>query len=796
MSQSDLTRMAKHMQNGIPAELKTLRQWVMWRYEGREEQKTKVPYTPDGQHARSNDQTTWNDYQSCIDALPRFDGVGIMFANGLVGIDLDHHVDVQGQLTDFARRVVAQLPTYWEISPSGHGLHALCFGALPQCGRKNTEWQIEMYSAGRFFTVTGAHLEGTPEMVAHLSNELAELHQWVFRECSPKKPHLLAAAPTQPNDLDDSDLIDRAMQASNGIDFGRLWRGDTSAHGGDDSSADLALCNHLAFWTGNDVGRIDALFRQSGLMRSKWDERHASDGRTYGRMTIDKAISGTTHVYELYRRNGYDSAAIKVEDNQTAEPFQPIDNILECLHRQEAGDAELLAKMYSGRILYDRAEKRWYVWEGHSWAPDKQGRVIRLVYTEVASQYQYAAAIKMKEDNRDLAAELGKRACSLRFQKRITNVLGLAGSVPEISITGDQWDSEPMVLGVANGVIDLRTGTFRPGQPTDFIRTASPIEWQGIDAPCPRWEQFQREIHGDDEDIIDFMWRWRGYSISGLTDDHVIVIEWGEDGRNGKGTELETLKVILGDLAMATNADAIMDIRDLDGNAPRPFVFNLRGKRLVWASEMKEGRKLDTALVKYLTGGDTITARTLHGQPVSFRPTHKITLITNPRPRIEGSDDATWERIRLVPYEQRFVDEPQGEHEHPRDPKLMDKLKAEAPGILAWLVRGCLEWQKSGLAAPRKVMAATSEYRRGEDHLEQFCDDEIEDADQEMCVGFRDLWQRYENWCGRHDQRDKMVTKTKFGKRFSKKYRKETQGKNDTVFYYGLRLTTRKVLGD
>ena len=150
-----------------------------------------------------------------------------------------------------------------------------------------------------------------------------------------------------------------------------------------------------------------------------------------------------------------------------------------------------------------------------------------------------------------------------------------------------------MLLGVANGVIDLRTGEFRPGQPTDYIRTAAPTEWKGIDAPCPRWEQFQSEMHDADCGNMDFMWRWRGYNITGQTNEHAMVIEWGEEGRNGKGTELETLKYILGDLTLSTDADAIMDIRDTDGNAPKPFVYQLRGKRLVWASETKEGRKLD-----------------------------------------------------------------------------------------------------------------------------------------------------------------------------------------------------------
>jgi len=186
MAQRGAMRMDR--QTHIPQELTNLRQWVVWRYEARDGQRTKVPYMPDGQHAKSNDPATWRDYQSCVDALPEFDGIGIMFAHGLVGIDLDHHVDEHGKLTDFAQRVVDQLPTYWETSPSGRGLHALCFGELPSGGRKNTEWQIEMYDAGRFFTVTGNHLIGTPTRVAYLGSQLTELHQSIFHENHPERP--------------------------------------------------------------------------------------------------------------------------------------------------------------------------------------------------------------------------------------------------------------------------------------------------------------------------------------------------------------------------------------------------------------------------------------------------------------------------------------------------------------------------------------------------------------------------------------------------------------------------------
>ncbi len=272
----------------IPADLKGLRQWIVWRYETRDGKPTKVPYQPNGDHARSNDAATWADFQTCLDALPKFDGIGVMFANGLMGVDLDHHIDERGDLSDFARETVATLSTYWEVSPSGSGLHGLCYGTLPIGGRKSSKYGLEMYCEGRYFTVTGNHLDGTPSTVNRLNGELDQVHTRVFGVKSDTTP-TPATTPTHPVNLDDQQLIKRAMAARNGDDFAALWRGDLSRHNNDASAADLALCNLLAFWTGRDAARIDSLFRQSGLMRDKWLEVHFSNGDTYGTATIAKA---------------------------------------------------------------------------------------------------------------------------------------------------------------------------------------------------------------------------------------------------------------------------------------------------------------------------------------------------------------------------------------------------------------------------------------------------------------------------------------------------------------------------
>lgn len=266
-----------------------MQQWVMWRMELRNGKPTKVPYRPTNYRAKSDDPKTWSMFDQCVKMLTRFDGLGIMFANGLIGLDLDHHIDDAGY-SSFAQTMIGRLQTYWEVSPSGHGLHALFFGTLPAGRRRNADYKIEIYSERRFFTMTGDMAIGSLDHVADMSDVLTTLYPALFPQDEIKPP-----APPQPVGIDDQKLLDLARRRP---EFDSLWTGDKSRYGGDESRADYALCKSLAYWTGNDAYRIDRLFRSSGLMRDKWDKRHSSTGATYGQMTINEAINHTSTIYD------------------------------------------------------------------------------------------------------------------------------------------------------------------------------------------------------------------------------------------------------------------------------------------------------------------------------------------------------------------------------------------------------------------------------------------------------------------------------------------------------------------
>ena len=278
-------------------------------------------------------------------------------------------------------------------------------------------------------------------------------------------------------------------------------------------------------------------------------------------------------------------------------------------------------------------------------------------------------------------------------------------------ITSREWDTHPWLLACSNGVLDLQTGELRPGKPEDYIKTAVPTDWNGLNAPAPRFEQFLQEIFQDKpaeegEALIAFLQRLLGYGITGSTAHHVFSILYGEEGRNGKDTLLDLLKEVLGPLVGAVSNDLfVAQDKFRASGAPTPHLCDLQAKRLVWGSETRQGDKLNIAQIKLLSGGGEISTRQLHGRQYSFTPTHKLLLMTNYKPHADARDQAFWSRACLIEFGMRFVTHPHASHERQADPELKEKLKQERGGILAWLVRGCLAWQQQGLAIPPFIEA-------------------------------------------------------------------------------------------
>ncbi|WP_317176176.1 hypothetical protein [Halomontanus rarus] len=308
-------------QTVLPVDLRERDQWVCWRQEQRDGKPTKIPVTPGtGAFASSTDPETWDSFETALEYTETVhaDGVGFVFTDDdpIVGVDLDDCREPQtGDVNDAAQDIITRLDSYTEVSPSGTGYHVLIMGELPQ-GR-NRRGSIELYDTARFFTVTGDHLEETPSRVARRQDALVAIHREYVQDtgtdaASESGHHGETDDQSAVNstvdidvDLEDEELLEKARSASNGEKFDRLWRGSTSGYESQ-SEADMALCCLLAFWTGGDAARMDQLFRQSGLIREKWDDVHYSDGSTYGEKTVERAIANTDDVYDPSSGEGTD----------------------------------------------------------------------------------------------------------------------------------------------------------------------------------------------------------------------------------------------------------------------------------------------------------------------------------------------------------------------------------------------------------------------------------------------------------------------------------------------------------
>jgi putative DNA primase/helicase len=328
--------------------------------------------------------------------------------------------------------------------------------------------------------------------------------------------------------------------------------------------------------------------------------------------------------------------------------------------------------------------------------------------------------------------------------------------VEGIAILPEHLDADPWLLNVENGTIDLRTGELHPHRREELITKLAPVVFDAA-ALCPTWDRFLKRIMGGDRELTDFLRRAAGYALTGDVSAEALFFLVGS-GSNGKSKFLGALRELLGDYARSLNPNLLLASASESANRASPDLMVLRGTRLATCIETAEERALSVATVKQITSTDRIPARALYAETTEFVPTHKLFLATNHRPRVNSADEGTWRRIFLVPFAVTIPEEE-------RDPHLPEKLRAELPGILAWAVSGCLEWQElhggiAGLAAPTRVRQATRSYREEEDVIAPFLADACQlAADARIPKG--ELFKAYERWA--QENKEHAVSARTFG---------------------------------
>lgn len=396
----------------------------------------------------------------------------------------------------------------------------------------------------------------------------------------------------------------------------------------------------------------------------------------------------------------------------------------------DIGNAERFVDQHGDDLRYIHVQERFIVWDGSRYAPDETAEAYRRAVATVKGLYAEASAA----DDSALRKALAAHATRSEQTNRITAMVKAATWLDGVAVHTDDLDANPMLLNVQNGTVDLETGRLLPHTRANLITKLAPVTYDPA-ATCPTWTAFMDRIMGADDELISYLRRLTGYSLTGLTGEQMMAIPYGS-GANGKSTMLETIAAILGDYAQQTPTDTLTPTRQQ--GVPND-VARLRGARFVSAVETGEGNRLAESLVKQMTGGDRITARFLRQEFFEFTPSFKLFLATNHKPVIRGTDEAIWRRIHLIPFK---VTIPEGE----RDPRLKQKLAAEASGILNWALAGCAEWQRDGLQPPPAVLAATQEYRDEMDVLAAFLEDRcLETTGAEVKSG--EIYHAYKVWC-------------------------------------------------
>lgn len=683
----------------IPAELRALPQWVVWKREVRGGKPTKIPHQVDGSLASSTDPSTWASFEEAVRAAPRFNGIGFVFSpdDPYVGIDFDD-CRLGGHLHPIVAATIAQLDSFTEISPSGKGLHVLVRADLN--GHLNrtskTPWggSFEVYSQDRYFTISGQHHEGTPGTVEERQAPLDKILSNLLP--APQPVSVLAPANLGPMALDDEELLEKARRAKNGAKFSALFdRGERSGYPSQ-SEADLALVDEIAFYCGADPERIDQWFRRSKLYRSKWDRRD------YRNATIRKVLQTRT---DYYRPRA--ELTVVAEPEQDSTVWTP--------------DGKPAGKLDPGHFF-----------------DDDRGLVVSRLGQEIKDAghlrvahdgllYRYCSGV-YQPDGKTFVKVRCKVLLKDRFKRRhqeevMTWLQADFPSIPE--------HPDTRVINCSNGLLDWHTKELSPHTPEYPSLIQVPVAWDSY-AVCPVIDRFIKEVVPDDAEL--FIYELIAYLLFAGNPFRKAVLLLGP-GRNGKTVLLNLIRALLG----AKNC-ASVTLQSFGEHRFAPA--QLFGKLANIAGDLDARAIKRTDTFKMATGNDAVMAEHKYGQPFSFVPYAVPLFSANEAPISADQTDAWFDRWLIVPFERRFS-------EDEADPKLIDKITIpkELSGLLVRSVAALHRLMERGrFEIPESVRAAGDVYRSKLDTVRAFIEDECV-FDMNASSNRTILYKDYSEWC-------------------------------------------------
>ena len=751
----------------IPDVLKQTASFCVWKMEKRSGRPTKVPYNPrTGAMARTNDPSTFADFNTAMKsyAIGGWDGIGYRVSEGIGAIDIDHCIREDGSLNDVAASILGIFPdAYFEKSPSGTGLRGF-FKLSPDFAYDKTVYYInnrkhglEVYLPGvtnRFVTVTGDMFRNGA--VTRNDDALRTLLDTFM-----KRSTRVSSKTVEPvSYLDDDGVIAHASASESGDKFKALYEGRWEEGYDSQSDADMALVSILAFWCGNVEEQIDRIFRTSGLMRDKWD-RMTGDS-TYGQITIRNAVSTNSEIYTPIMTGSAEDDFESIDDDEeeaevlTFEPdLSHITLTIEEMRphtkpryqRDEIGIGYAFADYFKPIARFDRERGIWYVYDGKVWQPDENALAVAEL-AKILADRLYTFALQITDE--DTRNRYIKRVQKLQMRKNRRTMIEDAKSVYPVSHT--IFDRNTDLFNCQNGTLNLTTGEFRPHDPADFLTMMSGITYDP-DATCPRWEQFISEVMCNDADLALYLQKALGYALTGDTSLECLFILYGATSRNGKGTTMETFLKIMGDYGKTSNPEMLSTkFGNTNASGPSEEIARLAGVRFVNISEPEKKITFNAALVKRMTGNDTLNARFLHENSFDFRPNFKIFINTNYKPSVSDMTLFYSCRLKLIPFKRHFE-----EHEQDKGLKGFFSLPESQSAIFNWCYEGYKLFRKQGLDDPAAVTEATKEYQDESDRIGQFVDAWLEEGEafEERTSA---VYRLYGQWCDKYGYRKENST--------------------------------------
>lgn len=673
----------------IPKELKEYANWVLWKLESRKGRKTKVPYQVNGKTASSTNPDTWTSFDNVLQEHNKgqYSGIGFVFTNtNISGIDIDHCI-TNGFINKGAQDIINLFNSYTEYSPSGQGIHIYVFGKIPKAIKSK---DIEIYTEGRYFTVTGDKTCG--ETIENRQDILDQFYDKYHSEEStaPVKTESRTNIP-----IDDiQELLDKAFSSKNGSKIKDLYDGNWQALGYNSlSEADQGLCNYLAFWLNKDPYLMDEAFRRSELCREKWNRTD------YRNWTINKAIRDCRETYQQY------IIRKQKETNDFVKNYDFTD----------LGISKDFKNKYKDILKYAVDIKYYYYWNGKKWVKDDDGLPIKTLSIEfvenmVVKINQYISKL---DDGKEIAT-MRKARNKLKSARTLDVIYKQYKAFEDTHINSKIMDSDVRYINCNNGIVDITTGEILPHDRDLHISKIAEVNYVPGKVNSLFKASIDRLFNGDTEEIEAFE-ILLGYMLSGRANQKIFPIIHGV--RNtGKTQIFELILNTFGsDYVKSIDKSLLMKAWNKNSGA-NPELAELQGLRLLICSETSDSDYLDTDFMKKIVGGDTIKARPLYKPPIEFTPNFVPVIFTNKKPSFDGNDDAL--AIRIIVIELLYSLE-----KNDIDPDFKGKVLEDKEGLFSYIISCIVKFTKTGrLKIPQRWADSKEEYAKENNPYGRFKD--------------------------------------------------------------------------